>query len=93
MIRLLPTLHPITRQRLHRFRRMRRAWWSFWILSALYLCSLASELLSNERPLYARVQGRSFFPAFFFYSEKEVTGEGAVTRASTAGSASQRIEA
>jgi len=81
MIRLLPRLHPITRKRLQRFRAMRRAWWSFWILAIAYVLSLASNLICNERPLYAKINGNTYFPAFQFYSEKTVLGSGVETRA------------
>lgn len=81
MIRLLPKLHPITRKRLQRFRGMKRAWVSFWILAIAYAISLAAELVCNEKPLYAHINGKTFFPAFKFYSEKSVTGSGSDTAA------------
>ena len=64
MIRLLPRLNPITRKRLQRFREMRRARWSLWLLTLIYAVSLFSELICNDRPLYVQINGRSFFPAF-----------------------------
>lgn len=81
MIRLLPRLHPITRKRLQRFRAMKRAWVSFWLLATAYVLSLAATLVCNEKPLFARIDGRLFFPAFRFYAEKTVTGAGLDTRA------------
>ena len=80
-MRLWPKLHPITRKRLQRFRGMRRAWWSFWILAVAYGLSLISELICNDKPLYARIDGRTAFPAFRFYAEKTVLGHGTDTRA------------
>lgn len=74
-------LHPVTRRRLERFRGMRRAWWSFWILLALYVVSLFSELLCNDKPLLVRFDGRTFFPIFRYTSEKDLLGEGHLTRA------------
>lgn len=64
MIRLFPKLNPITRKRLQRFREMRRARWSLWILLLSYAISLFAELLCNDKPLFALVDGRVFFPAF-----------------------------
>lgn len=64
MIRLFPKLNPITRKRLQRFREMRRARWSLWILLTAYAVSLFAELLCNDKPLFARIDGRMFFPAF-----------------------------
>ncbi len=73
-------LNPLTRKRLRRFRAMRRAWWSFWILTALYTLSLGAELISNNRPLYLRFEGRHYFPVFRFYPEDTFTGSGRMTR-------------
>ncbi len=73
-------LNPITRKRLRRFRAMRRAWWSFWILTTLYLLSLGAEVICNNRPLYLRFEGRHYFPVFRFYPEDTFTGSGRMTR-------------
>jgi microcin C transport system permease protein len=62
-------LSPITRKRLRRFREMKRAYWSFWLLVVLYGISLCSELICNDRPLYLRYEGESYFPAFRYYPE------------------------
>lgn len=75
-MRLLPQLHPITRKRLRRFRSLRRAWWSFWILAIGYALSLFSEFIANDRPIAARVNGRVFFPVWRIHSERAVTGQG-----------------
>ena len=71
---------PITRKRLARFRQLRRAWWSFCVLAALYLLTLGAELFCNSRPLAMRFQGRWYFPAFRFYAEDTFTGNGLKTR-------------
>lgn len=73
-------LHPVTRRRLQRFRSLRRAWWSFCLLAGLYTVSLAAELICNDRPLYLRFEGRTYFPAFRYVSERELLGEGHLTR-------------
>jgi microcin C transport system permease protein len=73
-------LHPITRKRLRRFREVRYAYWSFVILAAVYLLSLGAELLCNNRPLYLRCNGKSYFPFIRFYPEDTFTGNGTMTR-------------
>lgn len=73
-------LNPVARKRWQRFRASRRAWYSLLALAALYLASLGAELLCNDRPLYLRYEGRSYFPAFFFYAEDAFTGNGLLTR-------------
>jgi len=73
-------LNPITRKRLRRFREMKRAYWSLWILAALYAVSLCAELLCNSVPLYVRYEGRSYWPVFKFYPDDLFTGSGKFTR-------------
>ena len=72
--------NPITRKRLARFKEVRHAWASIWILLGLYLISLCAELISNGNPLYVRFKGHSYFPAFFFYSEEIFIKGGRKTR-------------
>lgn len=72
---------PITKKRLLRFRRLRRAWWSFCLMVVLYVLTLMAETMCNSRPLAMRFQGRWFFPAFRFYSEDTFLGNGLQTRA------------
>lgn len=57
----------LTCDRFRRFRAMRRAWWSLLILTAVFALSLASELISNDRPLILVHQGQVHFPVFKFY--------------------------
>ncbi len=73
-------VNPITRKRWQRFRRMRRAWFSFWLLLLIYSLSLAAELLCNSNPLLLIWQGRVFFPFCKFYPEDTFTGNGRATR-------------
>lgn len=71
---------PITRKRLQRFREFRRAWYAFWILLVLYVLSLGSELISNDKPLFIHFNNEFYFPVFFFYPEHTFTGSGQYTR-------------
>lgn len=73
-------LDPITRKRLQRFREYRRARYSFWIIVFLYFTSLVAEVFCNDRPLYVRYEGQSYFPVLFFYPEDTFTGNGLLTR-------------
>lgn len=72
--------NPITRKRVIRFKEMKRAYFSLWILTILYLTSFCSELICNSAPLYVRFQGKSYFPVIKFYPEDEFTGSGRKTR-------------
>jgi microcin C transport system permease protein len=53
--------------RLRRFRRLRRAWMSLWILAAAFALSLASELISNDRPLLVVHEGSAYVPVVAFH--------------------------
>ncbi len=72
--------NPMTRKRFSRFKALRRAYVSFWVLIILYGLSLGAELICNSSPLYVRFQGRSYFPVFRFYPEDEFTSSGRRTR-------------
>jgi microcin C transport system permease protein len=61
--------NPITRKRLNRFRRLRRAYAAVWLLGALVLLALGADLICNEKPLYIRFNGCHYFPAWRFYPE------------------------
>jgi len=64
----------ITRQQFRRFRSIRRAWVSFWILVVVYVVSLFSEHVANDRPLVMRYGGNTFFPTLKFYSAETFGG-------------------
>ena len=51
------TLSPMNRRRLENFRRNRRGYWSFWIFLVLFVASMGSEFLANDRPLIASYKG------------------------------------
>jgi microcin C transport system permease protein len=70
-------LSPLAQKRLQNFLRIRRARWSLALLAALFAVSLASELLCNSRPLYLRVNGRSFFPFVQRLTLRDVLGPSA----------------
>ena len=45
-----------------RFKRNRLGFWSLVLFCALVLLSLCAEVLSNDRPLVVRYEGRTYFP-------------------------------
>ncbi len=65
---------PQTREAWGRFCKMRRAVWSLMILGLLFVLSLFSELISNDRPLIAKYDGKWYFPLFVFYPETTFGG-------------------
>lgn len=61
--------------KLQRFKADRRAWYSFTILTFLFVVSLPAELICNVRPLMMSVDGKWFFPIAITYSWKDFGGE------------------
>jgi microcin C transport system permease protein len=84
MVDCLPMMqilkNPVTRKRMARFRAMKRAYGSLWILGILYGLSLVAELLCGNAPLYVRFDGVSYFPVVKYYAETEFTRSGRLTR-------------
>ena len=70
----------VTRKRFLRFKSMRRAYVSLWIIGVLYAFSLASELVCNNVPLLVRHDGRFYFPLVSYASEDVFTGSARQTR-------------
>lgn len=58
---------PLTQSRIKKFRSIKRAWYSFWILVATFAVSLFSEQIANDHPLILRFAGRFYFPTLKFY--------------------------
>ena len=63
------SVSPLTRRRLAAFRGHRRGWWSFWIFVTLFLLSLFSEFIANDRPLLVRYDGQWYVPVLHDYAE------------------------
>jgi microcin C transport system permease protein len=68
-------LSPINRRRWENFKANRRGYWSLWIFMILFVLSLGAEFIANDQPFYIKHEGRSYFPAFFTYSETDFGGE------------------
>ena len=62
------SLNPINQQRLQRFKRLKRAYVSFWLLVGLYTLGLMAELLCNANPYYVHYNGTSYFPFLAAYN-------------------------
>ena len=70
-------LDPVTARQLGKFRQIKRAWWSFWILVVAYVASLGSELFIGNRPIFVSYGGETYFPAVTsrYYPETLFGGE------------------
>jgi microcin C transport system permease protein len=57
----------LTRERFHRFRQLRRAYLSLWVLGLAFGLSLFARFLANDKPLILRYQGSTYFPVVKFH--------------------------
>jgi microcin C transport system permease protein len=62
------------RVKLEIFKKDKRAYFSFILLTFLFLATLPAELICNVRPILIIVEGRPFLPIIFTYSEKDFGG-------------------
>jgi len=63
-------LDPITRRRIARFRRIRRGYYSFWILIGAIVLSIFSPYLAESRALFVWHNGTFYLPTFQFHEMK-----------------------
>ncbi|MBJ7220446.1 MULTISPECIES: ABC transporter permease [unclassified Brenneria] len=68
-------LSPINQARWARFKSNRRGYWSLWIFLALFIVSLFSELIANDKPLLVKYDGQLYAPVFVDYSETTFGGQ------------------
>jgi len=68
-----PSVSPSRRAWL-RFKQHRLGYWSLLMFAALVLLSLGAELISNDKPLLARYQGRWYVPVVQTLPETEFGG-------------------
>jgi microcin C transport system permease protein len=60
-------LSDLSRERFKRFRSIKRAWFSFLVLTVAFVLSLFSEEIANDHPLLLVYHGHYYFPTFHFY--------------------------
>jgi microcin C transport system permease protein len=68
-------LDPLQRRRLENFRANKRARWSFWIFTVLFIISLLAPLVANDKPLLVSYKGEYFTPITTFYPETTFGGD------------------
>lgn len=64
----------LARKRWHRFKNNRRGFSSLLLFVLLFGLSVFAEVLSNDKPLYVRYEGRSYFPLVQAYPETTFGG-------------------
>jgi len=68
-------LSPLAADRWRRFKRIKRAYWSLWILAGAFVLSLFSEFVANDKPIVMGYDGGLYFPVVKFYSDQDFGGE------------------
>lgn len=74
-----PWLSPLNQRRWASFKANRRGYWSLWIFLALFILSLFSEFVANDKPILASYKGEILFPVLVDYPEEKFGGFFAVT--------------
>ena len=67
-------LTPLNKRRLANFKANKRGYWSFWIFMTLFVMSMLSNILANDRPIIAYYKGEILFPVFITYPEEKFGG-------------------
>jgi len=68
-------MNQLLKERLHRFKRNKRGYYSFILFTLLFVTSLFAELLANDQPLLIGFDGKLYFPIIREYAETEFGGE------------------
>ncbi|MAC60381.1 MAG: peptide ABC transporter permease [SAR116 cluster bacterium] len=65
----------LIKRRIYNFKSNKRAFWSLIIFFLLFVISIFSEIIANERPLIVNYKDKLYFPIFNFYSETTFGGD------------------
>jgi microcin C transport system permease protein len=68
-------LSPLNRRRWDNFKANQRGYWSLIIFTVLFVISLGAEFIANDKPFYVQAGGKSYFPVFVTYAEKDFGGD------------------
>ena len=68
-------MSPLSVRRWENFKANRRGYWSLWIFLALFIATLMSELVANDKPVLIKYDNAFYTPTFHRYPETEFGGE------------------
>ncbi len=68
-------MSPLSVRRWENFKANRRGYWSLWLFLALFIVTLMSELVANDKPALIRYDNAFYIPIFYHYPETEFGGE------------------
>jgi microcin C transport system permease protein len=69
-----PSVSP-GRRAWRRFKANRLGYWSLWLFCILVVLSLFAEVISNDKPLVVRYEGKTYFPLVTTYPETTFGGD------------------
>ncbi len=65
---------PTAKRRWRNFKANRRGYWSLWIFLVIFILTLFSELIANDRPILAYYKGELLAPVLIDYPEEKFGG-------------------
>ena len=68
-------LSPLNKRRIQNFKSNTRGWYSFWIFTFLFIISIFSDFIANERPLLVKYKNDFYFPIIEYYPETIYGGD------------------
>lgn len=68
------SLSPLMQIRFRRFKNNRMGYISFWIFNTIFIVSLLSNFIANDKPLLLSYKGHLYSPVLYQYSEQEFGG-------------------
>jgi microcin C transport system permease protein len=69
------SLSPINLRRWQNFTANGRGYWSLWVFLVLFVVTLFAEFIANDKPLFVRLEGKTYFPVFVTYPETAFGGD------------------
>ena len=65
---------PLAKKRWHLFKSQKRAYWSLILFVFIFVVSLFSEFIANDKPIFVWYRGEAYFPIFQNYTDKTFGG-------------------
>jgi len=72
---MMEKISPVMQRRIRAFRANRRGWWSLWIFIGLFVLTLFSNFVANDRPLVMSINHHLYFPVLVRHTEREYGGQ------------------
>lgn len=67
-------MSPLNQRRLANFKANKRGFYSLWIFLTLFVVTLLSEFIANDKPIVFSLNGKLHLPMIFTYTEKDLGG-------------------